>query len=745
MAKKPHASANKTAATRQGDHGGLWLEYLIHSPAILRTILVIAVVGVYLTSLDGNFVFDDIPHLVNRPDPANWPGELQRLLHGRTRSVTMLSFAINAAAFGKGPISYHATNLVIHVASVLILFGLVRRAIMLVNDRSPTGLDPNLVGFLAALLWGVHPLGTMAVTYIIQRHESLMAMFYLLMLYCLICGRMADRAWPWYIGAIFSCWLGMGAKEVMVTAPIVALLFDRVILSDSWRDLLRNRGWVYGVIALPAVLLIYKLLPMFFSGTKAHANVFGTHEMASPWLYLWTQSGVIVYYLRLAIWPDYLSVDYEWPVTNNPWEYLPTALIVLCLLGTSLWLLFRGNPLGVVATAFFLILAPTSSFLPIVDVVFEHRVYLPLACVCILITVGACFAISQWMSKSSAIQQQRLTFLVGCTIALLLGARTIYRNMDYRTEVTLWNSAVESRPMNLRANHNLAQRLREAGRPEEAERRLLESIQWCQARGYETFPLQGDLAELYVYMGAAETAYQRFQLAIQEADKKDDTLSEYGQKLRDRKLAEIYTSYGALFDLLGRPADAAQQFDKAISLRPDVAQWYVLAGDAYRKSGNAPRALERWKHAVESDGKKFGVQRDFGLLLADQGNYEEAMPFLKQSLAKNQGDLPVRFKIVQIQAAAPVEKIRDPETAIAALQELQKSYPEHSTEFLEVEAMALSSAGKFDEAIQVIETLRKQTPKADSNAVERLDQMLSKLREMQPLRLPPAAASAPQK
>ncbi|QDU75698.1 outer membrane protein PgaA [Bremerella volcania] len=708
-----------------------WASQLAEQTKWLRVVLVVAVVAAYLTSLGGTFVFDDFPRIVERENLDNLASALRGMARLRSRSTTHFSFAINAALFGKSAFYFHLVNLLIHVVSVLTLFELVRGSIAWWNRNHPPHLNANLTGFVAALLWGVHPLGTMAVTYIVQRHESLMAMFYLLTLYCLLRGRLAQTAWPWYIGSILCCWLGMGAKEIMVTAPLVALVYDRCFLSTSWRELLAKRVWVFAMFLVPATILFIKNLSIFKAGTSANSYVLGAHETASAWLYLWTQAGVIVHYLYLSFWPVQLTFDYDWPVANQEREYLLPAIFVLGLLVLSFWLLYKRPAIGFVAIAFFFILAPTSSIVPIIDVAFEHRMYLPLACLCVLAAMGLNAAVEKWRANQSDESKYQTILLVGLTLAVLLGIRTAYRNLDYHSQIALWTTTVEARPMNLRANHNLAQELRQADRLPEAEQTLLRSIAYCEQHGYESFPLHGDLAELHVNAGQFDQAYERFQVALNAASSPPENISEYHTLLRNRKLAETRTSYGALLDLMQRPAEAARQFDLAIELRPDVAQSYVMAGHAYRKSGNLEMALARWKKAVELEPGSSDVARDYTMLLVDAGHYREAAERLQQYVQQNPDDLPMQFQLARIQAAAPDDQVRNPEVALKRCDRLLKAFPQHAPEIQQVEAMARGNAGQTDQAVALLETLRQKTPDTEAEVRRNLDMMSARFRQKQ--------------
>jgi len=709
----------------------IWASQVVERPYWLRFILIVAVLAAYLTSLGGAFVFDDYPNIVEVKNIDDVSSALWSMAQLRSRSTTRLTFALNAAVFGKSAFFFHCVNLLIHAVSVLVLFELVRGSIEWWNRTHPSSLNPNMTGFLAALFWGVHPLGTMAVTYIVQRHESLMAMFYLLTLLCLLRGHLAQRSWPWYLGSIVCCWLGMGAKEVMITVPLVALTFDRCILASSWKEVLTKRGWVIAMFLVPAAVLLVQTMSVFDTESDTHESVLGAHETASSWLYLWTQAGVLVHYLRLSIWPIYLTFDYDWPVANSEWEYLLPAIFIWSLLILSFWLLYKRPAIGFVAITFFFILAPTSTIVPIIDVAFEHRMYLPLACLCVLAAMGLVIGIEKWRTYQPRESAYQKLFLVGLTLAVLLGIRTAYRNVDYHSQLTLWETTVASRPMNLRANHNLAKRLRDAGQPAEAERVLLKSIEYCKRYGYETFPLHGDLAEIYVNEGYFEKAYQRFQIALEAARSAPAAQTKYRQLLRDRQLAETTTSYGGLLDLLGRPKEAATQFDRAIQLRPDVAQWYVMAGHGYRQAGELKTALRRWKKALELDPTNGDVARDYSLLLLEAGHFAEAERALVKSIQNLPDDLLLRFQLARLQAAAPVDEVRDLNSSLKLCGQLLKDYPQHAGELELIQATALGNAGQTEEAISILRSLQENTSAEDVKTQRSLETMIARFQQKQ--------------
>ena len=227
-----------------------WATFLAGGLIVLATVLA------YRNSFSGPFIFDDLAISQNPTIRELWPiwKPLCPPNHGEPvtgRPLLNLSFAVNYAVSGLNVRGYHVANLAIHVLAALLLFGILRRTFLLRslgNSQIPT---PIYFALAIALLWAVHPLQTESVTYIVQRAESLVGLFYLLTLYCFIRGATWGRGRYWYAAAVLACLLGMASKEVMVSAPLIVLLYDRAFLAGSLREAWRRRYGFYLALAPP--------------------------------------------------------------------------------------------------------------------------------------------------------------------------------------------------------------------------------------------------------------------------------------------------------------------------------------------------------------------------------------------------------------------------------------------------------------------------------------------------------------
>jgi len=396
----------------------------------------------YSDSFRGPFIFDDIESIVKNPHVNRSAGHADAsaptTLSGRP--ILRATFVLDYAIVGMHVEIYHVTNLLIHLTAGAVLFGIVRRN--LANTRfwgnRFVHAAPWLAGAVSAV-WLVHPLNTEAVTYIVQRAESLAGLFYLLVIYFLIRN--------WKFAAVAVCALGLGTKEIVATAPLLALLYDRTFIAGSFTTALKSRAWLYLGLAATSII------PAFGIFTGSRSRSIGN---LSPLAYAQTQLGVIAHYIALIFWPQNLVLDYyDWPITHS--LNLPAIFVAILILLTLLILWLRPR-LGFLGTWFFLILAPSSSFLPIfTEIAAEHRMYLPLIAPVVLLVVGGWVILSRTLAGAWA-----AAFLLTIILAAL-AARTFLRNAEYQDPQTIWADNVQQRPNNPRAHFNLGYTLMRSG------------------------------------------------------------------------------------------------------------------------------------------------------------------------------------------------------------------------------------------------------------------------------------------
>ena len=567
----------------------------------------------YCNSFTGPFIFDDEPSILENPTIRHlWP-VWQALSPPHKSEITVdgrpiinLSLAVNYALGGYNVWGYHTLNLAVHILAGLALLGVVRRTLLQPRLREQFGAVANELALAVAVLWTVHPLQTESVTYVIQRCELLMGLFCLLTLYCFIRGVESARPRAWCGLCVAACALGMVSKEVMVAAPLIVLLYDRVFLASSFRELWRRRTALY--VGLAATWLILAVLVV----KTHHANTgFGIKDL-TPWDYLKTEAGVIVHYLRLCLWPRPLVIDYsDWPITRLLKDSLVPGIVVAGLLGATAWAFRHRSRMAFLGAWFFLILAPTSSILPSLgEVAAERRMYLPLAAVIVLVVMGI---------HALAGRRSMPVFL---GLAVGLGFLTVQRNQDYRSSIAIWGDTVAKRPGNLRAHYNLGVALSHVGRFEEAIGHYEQALRFAP-----------DDAE----------AQNNWGVCLSGLGKMQEAIAHYEQALRLKPdYAEAHNNLGLTLSQIGRIEDAIGHYEQALRIKPDYSIAHFNLGIAFGQTGRVQEEIEQYQQALRINPAYAKAHRNLGIALEQRGRVQEAIEQYQQVLRINPDDAEVQ-------------------------------------------------------------------------------------------------------
>jgi len=616
--------------------------------SFIPLLIIAAGIGAYHNSLHGPFIFDDCSFAENPAIRHLWPlwqvlmGPHQAGMTVQGRPVISLSFAINYAINGLRVWGYHAVNLAIHIAAGLVLFGIARRTLLQPPLRQRFGMAARPLALLIAVIWVVHPLQTESVTYMVQRAESMMGLFYLLTLYCVIRGAESDSPRLWYVLSVASCLLGMASKEVMVSAPLIVLLYDRTFLGGSFAEAWRRRWRLYLALAATWVLLAYLVVT---TGTRGGTVGIGTGVAWQS--YALTQLQAIPHYLRLSLWPHPLVFDYGTGLVSGLTEVLSGALIVTVMLLGALVALRRWPSVGFLGVWFFAILAPTSSVVPVASqTIAEHRMYLPLAAVIAVVVVGA-FALGK------RVLRDRQGVVLGCvasaTVVTLFSFFTIQRNRDYRSALTIWQDTTEKCPDNSRAHNNLGAVLDQQGKVQEAighyEQALRLKPDYAEAHYNLGIDLmgQGRLPEaighyeraLQIRPNYAE-AYNNLGFALMKQGKVPEAIAHYEQAVRLKPDdAEMHNNLAFALAHTGQVQDAIGHYEQALQLNPNYAEAHNNLGVALVKQGRLQEAIDHYKEAVRIKPDYASAQCNWGNALLRGGNEPEAIGHYEQALEIN--------------------------------------------------------------------------------------------------------------
>ena len=275
----------------------------------------------------------------------------------------------------------------------------------------------------------------------------------------------------------------------------------------------------------------------------------------------------MLYYLRLAAWPDPLCFDYfGWPMAGTGLSILLPTLVIAILLGATAWKCKTNSVWGLLGAWFFLILAPSSSFVPTDSLAYEHRMYLSLAAVVVLVVMGI-----------HALAGRR-TVAVVAVLAVGLGLVTVRRNVDYHSEFAIWADTVAKRPQDPRAHNNLGTVLQRAGRIDEAITHYEQALR-----------IRPDDAKAHNNLGTA----------LQGAGRIDEAIAHYEQALRIKPDdAGAHNNLANVFLAEGKLSDAIGHYEQSLQVNPHYADAHYYLGVALAQTGKTEEAIGHFEEAL---------------------------------------------------------------------------------------------------------------------------------------------------
>jgi tetratricopeptide (TPR) repeat protein len=664
-------------------------------------LIAVAVLVVYGRTFSAPLLFDDAFSITHNPSIRSlWPltsvfaPPSECTVAGRP--FANLTFALNYAVGGTHVTGYHMVNLLFHLCAALLLYGVVRRTLAGIgkpNDgverfRRRLAENAPTVALFAALVWAVHPVATASVTYLSQRTEVLMGMFYLGTLYAFIRG-VAESSRRWMAASIAACYLGVLSKEGMVTAPVAVLLYDRTFVAGSFAAALKRR-WSYYL----AVAGIWLVLAVLMVGLKDRAVGFG---LGVPWwIYAWTECGAVLRYAWLSLWPSPLVFDYGAIFVVGFAEGLPAAVGLLPAVGVTVWALYRAPAAGFVAAMFFLLLAPTSSVVPIAtQPIAENRIYLASAAIVTLVVMGLfCF--------------NRALARVGLGVAaLLFGLLTLQRNELFRDPLGLWEDNARKRPQNPRSHAILGEMLYERRRLPEAKAAFEHALR-----------LKPDYHEAHNNLGT--TLYQLGQPQAAKVHLEEALRLEPKYASAHNNLANLLLQTGDVAGAVRHGEEALRLYAQPGRLQPDLAETHNNLGNAKLYQGQVAAALAHYLQAVEQKPGFLQARMNLGVTLRLTGKLEESRRHLEAVVAAEPNFPEALFNlgVLYEQLGRLEDAIRSFERAVA----LRPEFPEALLNL----GQLLARKGDLIGAKNRLEVVTRLRPN-DGSARAMLDQVIAAL------------------
>jgi len=535
-------------------------------------VAILAIIGfvAYSNTFRGPFNLDDIDSIVSNPAIKNildlrgiwdfWP----------TRFITYLSIAINYKLDALRVFGYHVFNFLIHLGSTILVWLL---AIATLNTPSikkeAMSINVKLAAFFTGAIFLLHPIQTQPVNYITQRATLLAAFFYIASLYLYAKARLSKESapgsstWKAYYGiSLLAAVMSMFSKEIVVSLPFVICLYEFFFLTDKKRF-----EWKYVVPFMVTALII----PITMLTTRSidfieMKRVSEYSPGICAWNYFLTQLKVMVTYVRLLFIPVNQNLDYDYKVARSIFEIpVISSLLALTLILSAGIRLFRKYKLisfGIFF--FFIVLLPESSIIPIKDVIFEHRLYLPMVGFAIIVVSGLCYLLKEKKSKLIVIGLILITFCYS--------VMTYQRNKVWENPITLWSDAARKSPLKARPYNNL---------------------------GYYVYLVKGDL----------DRAISNFNKAIEI----------------NPGYPDAYNNRGCIYQNKGDLVQAIYDFSKAIEINPRYASAYGNRGLAYANKGNLEQAISDCNKAIEIKPGCVEAYFTLGLIYLSKGNFDQAL------------------------------------------------------------------------------------------------------------------------
>jgi tetratricopeptide (TPR) repeat protein len=608
----------------------------------------------YSNSIAGVFVLDDVGAILDNPTLRHL-GKVSEVLNppgdGLTvsgRPILNLSFALNYACGGTAVAGYHVTNLVIHACSALVLFLLLGRILERANVSNGAWIAGG-----AALLWGVHPLQTEAVTYVVQRAESLMSLLFLTSAYAfvrLVEGR-RTRSWTGVCAGAFI--LALATKENAISLLPILFLYDVMFGAGSLSAAWKTRGRMY--MSLTATALVEAGILVWLSGRGGQAG-FGAE--GNPFSYVLTQPSAVLTYLKLAVFPSPLIFEYG-VIAPPALAVLALQLVVMAaLLAGTVFALVRHSWVGFAMACFWLLLAPTSLVPGTTQMIVEHRMYLALAPLLTLAVIAAV----RWLRPAGAL-------VLVLAMAVVFSAMTWRRNQIYRDDITLWSDTVAKRPGNVLAHHNLGTALAQAmGRQAEAIQQyrivLRQKPMLPRVHGELGALLLQDPAsrqealeelrmEVKVDPGSAEGHDNLARALAMTPGNQPEAVAEFAEVTRlDPSSARAESNLGeALRQTPGQNEAAVEHFRKAIALDPEYAEAHGGLGVAYAMLGQPATAEVELRKAIELAPTLAQARYNLGVFLSGQaGREQEAVASLEEAVHLEPDFTPAHMALARLRS-----------------------------------------------------------------------------------------------
>lgn len=595
---------------------------------------------IYSQTLSSSWHMDDYDNITQNPkihmEVLSW-ASIKASLYATPsfentlyRPVSNLSFALNWFFGGNNVIGYHLVNITIHILASLVLYLTV---IQLLQTPNAGKWDPESLYFIAllsAVLWAIHPIQIQAVTYIVQRMTSLAALFYIMGIFFFLKARMAQDLSRQivFVGiCVFSFLLGLGSKNNAILLPVSLLLIEFIFFQDLSQKSVKKKAVII-IVSVTMLIAVAGVLIFFEKGLSQILDPYKVKPFTMGQRLL-TQPSVLLFYLSQIFYPtaNRFSISHDVTYATDlfqPWYTIFSITILFLLIGISLWRI-KKNPIFSFAVLFYFGNQIIESSFIALEMVFEHRNYLPSLFLFLPVSIG----IQKMMNRYKTNKKSMYYLMVGFVCALMIGIgfSTYIRNYDWRSTYSLWQDAAEKSPGSARPLHNLAWGYYEpSGQFEKAIGLYQVALTLRDDQAYYKVGLYNNIAGIYCYK------LKYYDKAIDNARKAIDIKPDYlpAQLTLSDSLAMLGQYEEALAGL-----NHVLESNPSNSFNPDV---HFLKASIHMKTKEFDQAFTHFRQCIHLAPDNWIYLRDIGVCLTIMGYHDRGYWFINLARRLNPGN-----------------------------------------------------------------------------------------------------------
>jgi protein O-mannosyl-transferase len=602
---------------------------------------------IYSNSFHSSWHFDDVPNITENPllhmTRISWQTIKAAVFSDRNnlsmpyRPVACLSFALNYYFGGLHVAGYHLVNILIHLISSIFLFLFIYGTLTLPSLKEKYGPHAYFIALLATALWAINPIQTQAITYIVQRMASLAAMFYIMAMYFYLKARIAEtgrRKAVLFAICCVSFLLALGSKENAAMLPVSLLLYEALIIQKDPGRFFRANLLKVGVVFAAALFL--GLAYLFF---KNGSQLGFLHEYENrPFTMgqrLLTEPRVILFYISLLFYPmpNRLNIAHDITISTSLMHPISTLFSLLIILGSiaGAILLSRRRPFISFSILFFFLNHLIESTIFPLELIFEHRNYLPSMFVFVPVSIGLCYLLERFAGEKT------MKIILSSFIILVLiglGHSTFMRNFAWKNEKSLWIDASDKSPNLCRPHHNLGKYYQDHGYYHKAIQEYQQALESpFTNRRDSLFVTYSNLGKIY----ARQKNFAKAELF-------------YNKALEiNPEFPSLFNDMAALFDREGKQRLAYRYLVKALELSPHDLLATFNMGFHYLQQGKPAKAITYLNKLPENE-ESFGQRLPFylGIAYRQTGRLGKAVVFFKKAINKNPKNIKAHIHLAEV-------------------------------------------------------------------------------------------------